>query len=377
MHDWVWSVPLRDTVALVEANALAAGAIACRLGQKYKNVRRKHEEASRARARCRMARRRLADLATGAQAEDWPTRPLTMINPFAAGGPNDVLARLFAQRMGEILGQPVIVENVGGAGGMNGADRVAKAAPDGYTFLQGTVGTQAQNQLLFKKPAYNSTTDFAPVALIVEAPLVLVARKDMPVGNMKEFVAYAKANKDKMQFASAGTGSAIHLGCALMNMVTGLDIVHVPYRGANPAMQDLMSGRVDYLCDIITTAKPQIDAGTVKAIAILTKAALAGAAQCADRDRTRLRRRGLYLERVLPAQGHARRHRAKTQPRDRGGHEDAERAADAGKRRPHLRQRRPHHAGISGEIRAKRDREMGGADQGRRHQCGLSGIRQS
>jgi tripartite-type tricarboxylate transporter receptor subunit TctC len=212
-----------------------------------------------------------AALTTPVQAQDWPTRPLTMINPFAAGGPNDVLARLFAQRMGEVLGQPVIVENIGGAGGMNGADRVAKAPPDGYTFLQGTVGTQAQNQLLFKKPAYNSTTDFAPVALIVEAPLVLVARKDMPAGNMKEFVAYARANTDKMQFASAGTGSAIHLGCALMNMVTGLDIVHVPYRGANPAMQDLMSGRVDYLCDIITTAKPQIDAGTVKAVAILTK----------------------------------------------------------------------------------------------------------
>src|ERR1700688_2507877 len=211
-------------------------------------------------------------LATGANAEDWPTRPLTMINPFAAGGPNDVMARLFAQRMGEVLGQPIIVENVGGAGGMNGADRVAKAAPDGYTFLQGTVGTQAQNQTLLKKTSYNSTTDFAPVALAVEAPLVLIARKDLPVKDMKEFVAYAKANGAKMQYASAGTGSAIHLGCALVNLVTGIDIVHVPYRGANPAMQDLISGRVDYLCDIITTAKPQIDAGTVKPIAILTKA---------------------------------------------------------------------------------------------------------
>ena len=210
-------------------------------------------------------------LTTAAKAEEWPVRPITMINPFAAGGPNDVLARLFAQRMGEILGQPIIIENIGGAGGMNGADRVAKAAPDGYTFLLGTVGTQAQNQTLYKKPAYNSTTDFAAVALMVEAPLVLVARKDMPVKDMKEFVAYARANKDKMQFASAGTGSAIHLGCALVNLVAGLDIVHVPYRGANPAMQDLMGGRVDYLCDIITTAKPQIDGGTVKAIAILTK----------------------------------------------------------------------------------------------------------
>jgi tripartite-type tricarboxylate transporter receptor subunit TctC len=225
-----------------------------------------------------MSRYRLALLAAiclsftpAADAADWPTRPLTMINPFAPGGPNDVVARLLAQRMGEILGQSVVVENVGGAGGMTGASRVAKAEPDGYTFLQGTVGTQAQNQTLYKKPAYNATTDFAPVTLVIEAPLVLVARNDLPVKDMTEFVAYAKANKDKMQFASAGTGSAIHLGCALMNMVTGIDIVHVPYRGANPAMQDLMSGRVDYLCDIITTAKAQIDAGTVKPIAILSK----------------------------------------------------------------------------------------------------------
>ena len=202
-------------------------------------------------------------------AQNWPARALTMINPFAPGGPNDVPARLFAQRMGEILGQSVIVENVGGAGGMNGADRVAKAQPDGYTFLLGTVGTQAQNQTLYKKPAYDSTKDFISVGLFLEAPLVLVVRKDLPVGSMKEFVAYAKANADKMQFASAGTGSAIHLGCALMNSVTGLNIVHVPYRGSNPAMQDLASGRVDYLCDIVTTAKPQIDGGTVRAIAVL------------------------------------------------------------------------------------------------------------
>ena len=223
--------------------------------------------------------RRLAIVATAgllalgnvAQAQEWPTRPITMINPFAAGGPNDVLARLFAQRMGELLGQPVVLENVGGAGGMNGADRVAKAPPDGYTFLLGTVGTQAQNQSLFKKPAYNSVTDFEPVALIVEAPLVLVARKDFPAKGMKEFVAYTKANEGKMQFGSAGTGSAIHLGCVLMNSVTGLNVVHVPYRGANPAMQDLMSGRIDYLCDIVTTAKAQVDGGTVQAIAILTK----------------------------------------------------------------------------------------------------------
>jgi tripartite-type tricarboxylate transporter receptor subunit TctC len=208
-------------------------------------------------------------MAKPAAAGDWPTHTLTMINTFAAGGPNDVPARLFAQRMGEILGQTIIVENIPGAGGMNGAERVAKATPDGYTFLVGTVGTQAQNQTLYKKPLYDSTKDFVSVGLFVEAPLVLIARKDLPVKSMKEFVAYTKANEDKMQFASAGTGSAIHLGCALMNSVTGLNVTHVPYRGSNPAMQDLVSGRVDYLCDIVTTAKPQIDAGAVKPIAIL------------------------------------------------------------------------------------------------------------
>ena len=155
---------------------------------------------------------------------------------------------------------------------MIGAQRVAKAAPDGYTFLVGTVVTQAQNQLLYKKPTYDATKDFSSIGLFLEAPLVLVARKDFPADNLKDFVAYARQHSSKMQFASAGTGSAIHLGCALLNSVTNVDAVHVPYRGANPAMQDLASGRVDYLCDIITTAKPQIDGGAVKAIAILTDA---------------------------------------------------------------------------------------------------------
>jgi len=206
-----------------------------------------------------------------AAAQDFPNKPMTMIIPFAAGGPTDVLGRVVAQRMGEILKQTVVVENVGGAGGMTGMKRVADARPDGYTFGLGTVGTNAQNQSLYAHPAYNSLSDFTPVGLIADVPIVLITRKDLAVNNLKEFVAYAKANTSKMQFGSAGAGSATHLGCVVLNTAMGANIVHVPYKGTGPAMQDLVGGRIDYLCEIISTAKPQIDGGNVKAIAIMTK----------------------------------------------------------------------------------------------------------
>jgi tripartite-type tricarboxylate transporter receptor subunit TctC len=206
-----------------------------------------------------------------AMAQTYPARPITMIIPFAAGGPTDVLGRVLAQRMGEILGQQVVVENVTGAGGMTGSKRAADAAADGYTFVLGTVGTHAQGQTLYKKPLYSSVTDFTPVALVAEVPILLTVRKDLPVKDFKEFVAYAKENQKKMQFGSAGAGSATHLGCVLLNYVIGTDITHVPYRGTGPAMQDLAGGRIDFLCEIITTAKPQVDGGTVKALAIFDK----------------------------------------------------------------------------------------------------------
>jgi tripartite-type tricarboxylate transporter receptor subunit TctC len=213
----------------------------------------------------------LLTAAGSAQAQDFPTRPMTMIIPFAAGGPTDVLGRVIAQRMGEVLGQQVVVENVGGAGGMTGSKRVADAAPDGYNFVLGTVGTHAQNQSLYKKPAYNAVTDFTPVGLIAEVPIMLITRKDLLVSNFKEFVEYAKTNETKMQFGSAGAGSATHLGCVVLNSAIGVNITHVPYRGTGPAMQDLQGGRIDYLCEIVTTAKPQVDGNSVKAIAMLTK----------------------------------------------------------------------------------------------------------
>jgi tripartite-type tricarboxylate transporter receptor subunit TctC len=204
-------------------------------------------------------------------AQDYPAKPVTMIIPFAAGGPTDVLGRVMAQRMSELLGQQVVVENVGGAGGMTGSKRVADAAPDGYSIVLGTVGTHAQSQSLYKKPLYNAETDFSPVALIAELPIVLITRKDLSVSNLQEFIAYAKANQGKMQYGSAGAGSATHLGCVLLNHLIGVDVIHVPYRGTGPAMQDLQGGRIDYLCEIVSTAKPQIDGGTVKAMAIMSK----------------------------------------------------------------------------------------------------------
>jgi tripartite-type tricarboxylate transporter receptor subunit TctC len=203
-----------------------------------------------------------------AAAQNYPTRPVTMVIPFAAGGPTDVLGRVVAAKMGEALGQQVVVENVTGAGGQTGSKRVADAQPDGYNFVVGTVGTHAQSQTLYKRPLYNSQSDFTPIGLIAQVPIVLVARKDLPVKDFKEFVAYAKANQSKMQFGSAGAGSATHLGCVLLNHVIGVNVTHVPYRGTGPALQDLAAGRIDYVCEIITTAKPHIDGGTLKGLAI-------------------------------------------------------------------------------------------------------------
>jgi tripartite-type tricarboxylate transporter receptor subunit TctC len=206
-----------------------------------------------------------------AQSQDWPTRPITMVVPFAAGGPTDVLGRVMAEYMSPILGQQIVVENVGGAGGMTGSLRVARAEPDGYTFVLGTVGTHAQNQTLYKKPQYHAATDFQPVALIAEVPLILITRKDFPADTLEAFIAYAKAHQDKMTYGSAGAGSATHLGCVLLNAAMGTKIAHVPYRGTGPAMQDLQGGRIDFLCENDTTALPQIQGGSVKAIATLTR----------------------------------------------------------------------------------------------------------
>src|SRR4051812_5472728 len=209
-------------------------------------------------------------LAGASFAQDWPTHPITLVIPFAPGGGIDASGRIQALHMGELLGQTIVVENVGAAAGMVGSQRVAKAPPDGYTFLVGNTGTHAYNQSLYKKPLYNAASDFQPVGLMTESPRILIARKDLPVNNLQEFIAYAKQNQTKMQYGSAGVGSGTHLPCALLNMAMGVDITHIPYRGAGPVMQDLIGGRLDYMCDTIQTGAAQANSNTVKGIAVMS-----------------------------------------------------------------------------------------------------------
>ena len=205
-----------------------------------------------------------------AAAESWPARPLTMVVPFAAGGGTDVLGRIIGRRLSEILAQQVIIENVGGAGGMVGSARVAKAPPDGYQFVLGS-RADAINQTLYKNPLYNFATDLAPVALIADQPTLLVARKDLPADDLHHFVVYARENQARMQMASAGAGSTGHLDCMLLNAAIGINVTHVPYRGGGPAMQDLIAGRIDYFCTLSATARQQVDGKLIKAIAILSR----------------------------------------------------------------------------------------------------------
>src|SRR5262245_53286405 len=208
-------------------------------------------------------------LATSASAQDWPARNITLIVPFAAGGGIDASARVQALALAEVLGQGVIVENIGAAGGTVGTGRAAKAEPDGYTLLIGNSGTHAYAATLYKSLPYDPIKDFEPVGLTTDSPRILLVRKDLPISNLKEFIAYTKANQAKMQYGSAGVGSGTHLPCTLLNTVMGVSVVHVPYRGAGPAMQDLVGGRLDYMCDTIQTGAEQARGGTVKGIAIM------------------------------------------------------------------------------------------------------------
>jgi len=213
----------------------------------------------------------LALLASGAQAQTYPTKPIMMVVPFSAGGPTDTLGRTIAQAMTTALKQSVIVENVAGAGGNIGIDRVAKARPDGYTILLHHIG-MSTSPALYRKLPYNPLTDFEYIGLVADVPMTLIARQNFPARDFKELLVYVKANKDKVTLANAGLGAASHLCGLLFMSAIETDLTTVPYKGTAPAMNDILGGQVDIMCDQTTNTTGQIKNGKVKVYGVTTKA---------------------------------------------------------------------------------------------------------
>jgi tripartite-type tricarboxylate transporter receptor subunit TctC len=205
-----------------------------------------------------------------AQAQQYPTKVITMIIPFSAGGPTDTVGRLLARAMSASLKSQIIIENVGGAGGTIAAARVARSAPDGYTIFLHHIGHSTAPSLYRKLP-YNSITDFEPIGLVTDVPMTLVARKDFPANNLKELIAYVKAHKDKVTYANAGLGAASHLCGMLFMTAIQTDLTTIPYKGTGPAMNDLLGGQVDFMCDQTTNTTSQIKAGKIKVYGVTTK----------------------------------------------------------------------------------------------------------
>jgi tripartite-type tricarboxylate transporter receptor subunit TctC len=201
----------------------------------------------------------------------YPNRSIRLVVPFPAGGTTDVLARAAAQKLTESLGQAVVVDNRPGAGGNIGAELVAKAAPDGYTLLMGTVGTHAINPSLYPKMPYDHVRDFAPIILVAGVPNVLVINTTLPVNSVQELIAYAKANPGKVNFASSGNGTSIHLSGELFKSMAGVQMTHIPYKGSAPALMDLIGGQVQVMFDNLPSALPQIKAGKLKALAVTSR----------------------------------------------------------------------------------------------------------
>ena len=216
----------------------------------------------------------LAATAAHAQTDPWPVRPITLIVPFPAGGPSDTLARAVTQVMSAELKQAIVVENIAGAGGTIGLARLIHAPADGYTIGFSTIGTHVANVALYKNLPYDPLGDFLPIGLVGAAPTLLVATPALPVADLKEFVAYAQANRARMTYGSAGVGSVSHFACVILLSALKENITHVPYRGVAPAMNDLMGGHIDVMCDQSTTTLPQILGGKIKALAVLTDKAL-------------------------------------------------------------------------------------------------------
>jgi tripartite-type tricarboxylate transporter receptor subunit TctC len=203
-----------------------------------------------------------------ARAGDYPSHPITVVVPFPAGGPSDVVARIVTEHMGKTLGQTLVIENVGGAGGTIGSGRVAAAAPDGYTLLAGSMGSHVSAPVLTPGIKYNSARDFEPIGFTADAPAVIVARKDFPAKDLREFVDYVKKNGDKVKQAHGGIGASSHMACLLFSQAAGVTPSLVAYRGTGPAMNDLIGGHVDYFCEQAVSVASQVKGGVIKAYAL-------------------------------------------------------------------------------------------------------------
>jgi tripartite-type tricarboxylate transporter receptor subunit TctC len=232
----------------------------------------------------KLPRRKFLHLATGvaalpalsriARAQAYPTRPITLVAPFPAGGPVDLIARILGEHMRQFLGQPVIVENVAGAAGSIGVGRVARAEPDGYTLIVGQWSTHVANVAIYKLQ-YDTLSDFQPIALLSSNPGLIVGRKSLPANNLKELIAWLKANPERATQGTSGVGGVGHIGGVSFQNATGTKYQFVPYRGAAPMMQDLLAGHVDILIDTPTTSIPQIRSGNIKGFAVMSKTRLA------------------------------------------------------------------------------------------------------
>lgn len=212
----------------------------------------------------------LALMAGAASAQQYPTKPITVIVPFAAGGPTDVIARIVGESMSKTLGQQLVIENIAGAGGTTGITRGKEAANDGYTIMMGHMGTHGAAPALYPNIRYNPVTDFEPIGMAAGTPILIVARKDFPAANLKEFADRLKAGQDKLNEANAGVGSVSHTTCTLLHVQLGTKPTRVPYTGTGPVLNDLVGGKVDYACDQIVNLVTQIQAGAIRAYAIAT-----------------------------------------------------------------------------------------------------------
>ena len=290
-----------------------------------------------------------------------------MVVPFPPGGGTDVLGRIIGHRLSEILGQQVIIENIGGAGGMIGSNKVARATPDGYQFVLGS-RADAINQTLYKHPLYDLKEDLVPVILVADQPMAMIARHDLPVDGLQDFIAYVKKNQATMRTGSAGIGSTGYVDCALFNQAIGVKVQDIPYRGGGPALQDLIGGQYDYFMTLSPTAVPPIQSNLVKGIAVFRRERLPSLPSPADRLRAGHEGfRGLDLVRVLFSEGHAGRDHQEAARCHCRGHGYAVGAGSA-RRHRHLRgAARASLDRLSAKHHRPRDREKRRAAAGRRH----------